>query len=109
MTTTSDPSVRISTVLTKTMNTTAILHNDELLQSTDPIDLKLVLLWLADELRWLLSLGSSVGGLSPPVDAQERIDRLCSSLRASSIADPLTADELDQARSCLAILQPGAP
>ncbi|MFS8068928.1 MAG: hypothetical protein ACMG6S_21415, partial [Byssovorax sp.] len=89
-----DPSVRIPIILTKTMNTTAILHNDELLQSIDPIDLKLVLLWLAQELRWLLTLGASVGGFSPPPDAVERIERLCSSLGESNIADPLTADEL---------------
>lgn len=104
-----DPSVRMAVLLTKAMNTTAILHNDELLQATDPIDLKLVLLWLADELRWLLSLGPSVAGLSPPPDAPERIDQLCTSLRASSIADPLTDEELDRARACLAILQPAGP
>ena len=54
--------MRMAVILTETMNTKAILHNDELLQATDPIDMKLVLLWLADELRKRAPEGS----LRPP-------------------------------------------
>lgn len=104
-----DASERLAVILTKTMNTTALLYDEERLQATDPIDLKLVLSWLADELRWLLSSTSSIAGLSPPLDASERIERLCSSLRASNIADPMTDEELEHARSCLAIVQPIGP
>jgi hypothetical protein len=89
------------------MNTTPALHDPTLLGQTDPLDLKLRLLWLTDELEWLMSLGSStIGGFYPPPDAQHRIDRLRASIRASRIDVRLTDDELKQAKACLAIIQP---
>lgn len=89
------------------MNTTPALHEPTRLGQTDPLDLKLRLLWLTDELEWLMSLGpSTIGGFSPPADAQDRIERLRTSIRTSQLDVPLTDEELEQAKSCLAILQP---
>lgn len=49
-----------------------------------PLVLKVLLLWMGDELQWLVSSATAtpktIEGLTPPADAQERIDRLRTSL-----------------------------
>lgn len=79
-----------------------------------PIVLKLLLLWMGDELHWLVSCATAtprtIEGLTPPADAQERIDRLRTSLRTPWItAAPLTDEELKQAKEMLAILEASSP
>lgn len=107
MTTPSSTVDRAGLIYLTVMNTTPALHNPGLLKQADPLDLKLRLLWLTDELEWLMSLApSTLGGFSPPPDARDRIDRLRASIRASRIDVPLTEEEVEQASSCMAIVQP---
>jgi hypothetical protein len=77
-----------------------------------PLILKLLLLWMGEELQWLVSCATAtpktIEGLSPPADALERIDRLQTSLRTPWIIaeEELTPEQVALAKDMLAIVEP---
>jgi hypothetical protein len=103
---TEDAAVRVATLLSTVMNVVGVLDNAPVLQATDQGELRSTLLWIADEMGWTETIAGSLGGLSLPLDARDRIECLRS---AAGGWDPLTPPPsalLDAARECLGMLQP---
>jgi hypothetical protein len=106
-----DSAVRIATVLSTAMNAAAILDNDPTLLASNQVELRATLLWLLDEMAWMLSDGArdGVSSISWPSDAQERIDRLRTVASAWDPVGPPSSEIVDSARICLGFLVPSAP
>ncbi len=103
-----ETAVRIATVLSTVMNVASILDNDPALDRIDRGELRSALLWTAAELGWVGTIAGSIGGLSWPSDAQDRIERL---RRLADPWDPVAPpppEMLEAARACLGLLQPSA-
>jgi len=88
------------------MNVAAILDNAPILQATDGGELRSTLLWIVDEMDWLGTIAGSMSGLSWPLDAPDRIERLRTVANAWDPFTPPPVNVLDSARKCLGILQP---
>jgi hypothetical protein len=78
-----------------------------------PFNLKLYLLWMGDELQWLLPYLNDTkeyklqGAPTPPVDAQARIERLQAALRSPYVTDEeLTPEQVALAKDMFAIVEP---
>ena len=101
---------RMATVLSTVVNMAAALRDELALRARDPVELRSTLLWIADEMGWVASVVArgSTAGMSWPSDSRERIDRLRATAGAWDPVSPPSAEVLDAARRCLAILQPGA-
>ena len=92
------------------MNIAAILNNELTLLASNHVELRSTLLWLVDEMAWMLSdcARDGVSSISWPSDAQARIDRL---RPVVSSWDPIcspSAEVVGSARSCLGLLMPFA-
>jgi hypothetical protein len=111
MATPEEIAVRVATLLSTVMNTTAILHDSALLLASDPADLRATLLWIVEELRWLGPMVSSgsVAEISWPADTEAKLDRLSVAVTGWDTRHPLTQETFDSAVACLAILQPTTP
>lgn len=101
-----DAAVRIATVLSTAMNVAAILNHDPAPPASSSIELRSTLLWLVEEMSWMLSDFAREGtsSIAWPSDAQERIDRLRT---VASAWDPVASppsEVVGSARSCLGIL-----
>ena len=99
--------IRIATVLSTVMNVTATLHNEPVLQASDPVALRSTFLWIVDEMSWMISVGApdATSGIAWPSDAQERIERFRAVAGSWDPVGPPPPEVLDTARDCLAILQ----
>jgi hypothetical protein len=78
-----------------------------------PFVMKLLLLWMGDELRWLLPFVDGTekhqiqGLIPPPSDALDRIERLQAALRTPWITEEeLTPEQVALAKDMLAIIEP---
>lgn len=78
-----------------------------------PFNLKLYLLWMGDELQWLLPYLNDAkeyklqGAPTPPADAQARIERLQTALRTPYVtSEELTPEQVALAKDMLAIVEP---
>ena len=103
-----DSAVRIATVMSIAMNLASILNNEPALLASNSVDLRSTLLWIVDEMSWMLSDFAQEGASSIawPSDAQERIDHLRT---VASAWDPVASppsEVMSSARNCLRILVP---
>ena len=105
---TEDSAVRIAMVLSEAMNVAAILNNDSALLASSSVDLRSTLLWIVDEMAWMLSHVAREGAsnVSWPSNAQERIDRLRTVAGAWDPIGSPNSEVLSSARSCLGLLVP---
>jgi hypothetical protein len=101
-----ETAVRLATLLSTVMNGVAVLDASSVLQATDHDELRSTLLWIADEMGWVGTIVGSMGGLSWPSDAQDRIERLRNVAGGWAPSTPPPSNLLDTARRCLAMLQP---
>ncbi len=102
--------VRIATTLSTAMNVAAILDNEPTLLASNQVELRATLLWLVDEMAWMLSDGArdGVSSISWPADAQERIDRLRTVVRAWDPVGSPSSEVVGSARTCIGFLVPSA-
>jgi hypothetical protein len=93
------------------MNVAAVLNNEPALLASNHIELRSTLLWIVDELSWMLSDVAREGAssISWPSDAQERIDRLRTVATAWDPVGSPSSEVLCSARNCLGLLVPSAP
>jgi hypothetical protein len=105
---TEDSAVRVATVLSAAMNVAAILHHEPALVAADPAELKSTLLWIADEMSWIVAdvAGAGKSSLTLPPDAQERIDRLRLVATAWNPSGPLPSEVAICSQVCLGMLVP---
>lgn len=105
-----DSAVRVATVLSTAMNVAAVLDNEPALRASSHVELRSTLLWIVDELSWMLSdvAREGVSSISWPSDAQERIDRLRTVASAWDPVGSPTSEVVFSARSCLGLLVPSA-
>jgi hypothetical protein len=103
-----DSAVRIAMVLSTAMNAAAIINNEPELLASNHVDLRSTLLWIADEMSWIMSdvPREAALNISWPTDAQERIDRLRTVAGAWDPVGSPTSEVVCSARSCLGILVP---
>jgi hypothetical protein len=110
-----DPARRFDAVIDMAPSLSAILDGTVPKEETIewvkiPLIQKMMLLWMGDELKWLVSRvrAGTIEGLSPPADALERIDRLQTSLRTPWIIaeEELTPEQVALAKDMLAIVEP---
>jgi hypothetical protein len=90
------------------MNLAAILNDEPALLASDRVDLRSTLLWIVDEISWMLSDGAREGAssISWPSDAQERIDRLRAVATAWDPVGSPPSEIVSSARNCLGMLVP---
>ncbi len=102
--------VRIATILSTAMNVAAILNHEPALVASDHAELRATLLWLVDEMAWMLSDGArdGVSSLSWPPDAQERIDHLRTVVSTWDPVGSPPSEVVGSARTCLGFLVPSA-
>ena len=105
-----DSAVRIATVLSLAMNVAAILNNEPARLASNRVELRSTLLWLVDEMAWMLSDGArdEISSISWPSDAQARIDRLRTVVSSWDPIGSPSAEVVGSARSCLGLLMPSA-
>jgi hypothetical protein len=103
-----DSAVRIATILSTAMNIAAILDNDSALTAINAADLRSTLLWIVDEMSWMLSEVAVEGAssVSWPSDAGARIDGLRAHASAWDAAGAPPSGLVSAARSCLGLLTP---
>ena len=103
-----ESAVRLANAICDVMNMTAILHNEPVLQASDPVELRSALLQIVDEMTWVASdvADGRTAGITWSPDAQERIEHLRAALDAWEPVHPPPPSVLDAARDCLVILQP---
>ena len=110
---------RVARVTSMVSNLVPILHGaapkDPWGWVAIPFVMKLLLLWMGDELRWLFSFVHGVekhqiqGLIPPPPDALDRIERLQTALRTPWITDEeLTPEQAALAKDMLAIVEPSS-
>lgn len=99
---------RVAGVLCDVMNMAAVLHNESILESSDPAELRASLLSTIDGMTWIGSMNSPgvFEGLTWPPDAEERIERFRAAVTAWNPAEPLPPSVLEAARQGLVILSP---
>jgi hypothetical protein len=99
---------RAAEVLCDVMNLAAALHNESVIESSDPAELRSALLRALDGMTWIGSIGGSGAfeGLTWPPDAEERLDCLRAALAAWSPLEPVPASVLEAAQRGLVILGP---
>lgn len=99
---------RVAEVFCDVMNMAAIVHDESLIESSDPAELRIALLRALDGMTWIGSIGGPgvFEGLTWPPDAEERLERLRAALTAWSPVGPLPPSVLEAARQGLVILRP---
>ena len=108
MMSTEDSAVRVATVLSAAMNVAAVLNHEPALVAEDPAELKSTLLWIADEMSWIVAdvAGAGKSSLTLPPDAQDRIDRFRLAVNAWDPIGPLPSGVAICSQVCLGMLVP---
>lgn len=101
-----DSAVRVATLLSAVMNVAAVLNHEPALLAEEPTKLRSTLLWIADEMSWIVAdvAGAGKSSLTLPSDASERIDRLRKVASGWVPVDSPPPEVVGSARSCLGIL-----
>lgn len=99
---------RVAGILCDVMNMAAVLHDESIVESSDPAELRAALLRALDGMTWIGSIGGPdvFEGLTWPPDAEERLERFRTALAAWNPNVPLPPSTLEAARQGLVILGP---